>query len=175
MNGFKLKNLNSISFTILFFVFSFMLYSCGYKMIGSSYLPFNSITIKPVQNNTYEPGLEERLHNSLSSEFTNQGIDVKLTGGEVALEASVTSFQLGAVGAVDETIKEQELIMRADVKVIDNGNVIEFNAMQSPIKITFQSTGTVSQSVAEKERATDKAAREIAKEIVSRIILNYAK
>ncbi len=175
MNGFKLKNLNFISFALLFLIFTFVLYSCGYKMIGSSYLPFNSITIKPVQNQTYETGLEERLHNSLSSEFTNQGIDVKLTGGEVALEATVTSFQLGAVGAVDETIKEQELIMIVDVKVIDSGNVIEFNAMQSPIKITFQSTGTVSQSVAQKERATDKAAQEIAKEIVGRIILNYAK
>lgn len=175
MNGFKLKNLNFISFALLFLIFAFVLYSCGYKIIGSSYLPFNSITIKPVQNRTYEPGLEERLHNNLSDEFTNQGIDVKLAGGEVALETTVTSFQLGAVAAVDETIKEQELIMRVDVKVIDNGNVIEFNAMQSPIKITFQSTGTVSQSVAQKERAADKAAKEIAKEIVSRIILNYAK
>ncbi len=154
---------------------AFVLISCGYHIIGSKFLPFDSITIKPVKNRTYEPRLEERLHNSLSGEFINQGIEVKAAGGSVSLEATVTSFQLGAVGAVDETVKEQELLMLVDIKVIDSGETTTIRGMSSPIKITFQSTGTVSQSVNEKERATEKACREIAKEIVSKIILNYAK
>lgn len=152
-----------------------LLSSCGYRLIGSRVLPFDSVTIKPVQNNTYEPRLEERLHNNLSSEFINQGIMVKTAGGDVELETTIKTFQLGAIGAVDETVKEQELIMLVDIKVIDRDRVIEFNSMRSPIKITFQTTGTVAQAVAEKERATDKACSEIAKEIVSRIILSYAK
>ena len=62
-----------------------------------------------------------------------------------------------------------------DLKLKDGEKITEFRSMESPIKITFQSTGTVSESVAFKERATDKACSEIAKEMVSRIILNYAK
>lgn len=169
-----LKKRNRIRLALFIAAMTFIV-SCGYQIIGSSSLPFDSITIKPVENRTYEPGLEERLHNSLSTEFTNQGIDVKLSGGEAVLETVITSFQLGAVGAVDETIKEQELIMKADISFIDNGSVMRFEGIQSPIKISFQSTGTVNQSAAEKERAADKATKEIAKEIVGRIILNYAK
>jgi hypothetical protein len=152
-----------------------LLSSCGYKIIGSRFLSFDSVTIKSVQNNTYEPRLEERLHNALSSEFISQGIEVKASDADIDLEATITAFELGAIGAVDDTIKEQEIIMLVDIKVIDEDMVTEFKAMRSPIKITFQTTGTVSQSVSHKERATDKACVEIAKEIASRIILSYAK
>ena len=152
-----------------------LLSSCGYRVVGSSILPFDSINIKHVENRTYEPRLEESLHWALSKEFINQGIKVNTAGADVDLEVTVTSFRLGTIGAVDETIKEQELIMKVDIRVIDKGEVTEFKAMQSPIKITFQTTGTVSDSVARKETAIDKASSEIAKEIVGRIILKYAK
>jgi hypothetical protein len=144
-------------------------------MTGSKLLPFNSITIRPVQNKTYEPRLEERLHNALSNEFINQGIEVKISGGDVELQATVTSFLLGAVGAVDETVKEQEIIMQVDIKLTDKDRVTEFKTMQSPIKITFESVGGVSDSVANKELSTDKASREIAREIIGQIIMRYAK
>jgi hypothetical protein len=156
-------------------IFTLCASSCGYQIIGSRPLSFNSVTIKPVQNKTYEPRLEERLHDVLSKEFLNQGIEVKAKGGDVEIEAIVTTFRINTIGIVEEVIKEQELIMLVDVKLSDNTGVTEFKAMRSPIKITFQSTGTVSESVAHKKRATDKACREIAKEIVGRIILSYAK
>ncbi len=149
--------------------------SCGYRIVGSTQLPFKSIAIKQVLNKTYEPRLEERLHNALSSEFINQGIEVTAGSGDVELQATVTTFLLGAIAAIDEVVKEQQITMQVNIKLVENGKTMEFNSMASPIKITFQSTGTVSASVAEKERATDKACREIAKELVSRIIIRYAK
>ncbi len=163
-----------ICFLFLTSYFS-LLISCGYHMTGSKLLPFNSITIRPVQNKTYEPRLEERLHNALSNEFINQGIEVKISGGDVDLQATVTSFQLGAVGAVDETVKEQEIIMQVDVKLTDKDRVTYLKTMQSPIKITFESVGGVSDSIANKELSTDKASREIAREIIGLIIMRYAK
>ncbi len=163
------------AFCILLIALCLFTFSCGYRVVGSRPLSFSSITIKPVSNKTYEPKLEERMHNALSNEFINQGIEVKPTGGEVDLEAAINTFALGAIAAVDETIKEQDVQMYVDVKVSSEGKTIEFRTMESPIKITFQSTGTVSESVIRKERAADKACREIAKEIVSRILINYAK
>lgn len=162
-------------FTFLVFIFAFFLSSCGYRLVGSRLLPFNSITIKPVKNNTYEPRLEERMHVALSDEFINQGIEIRASGGEADLETTITEFALGAVGAVDETIKEQEIIMYADMELTSDGKVTEFKSIRSPIKITFQTTGTVSQAAARKEVSTEKACREIAREIVSRVIIEYAK
>jgi len=174
---FRIQNFRKALLTPYFLLLTsyFLLSSCGYHMIGSTPMPFNSITIKQVQNKTYEPGLEEKLHNALSREFINQGIEVRRAGGNVEMEVSVNNFDLSAIGAVDDKVKEQSIIMRVHIKLVDQGKITEFKAMQSPIKITFQSTGTVSESIINKERAIDKACSEIAKEIVSRIILKYAK
>jgi len=160
---------------VMLLISFFLFVSCGYRLIGSGSLPFDSVTIKPVKNNTYEPKLEERMHMALSNEFINQGMQVKATGGDVVLETTITTFALGSLAAVDETVKEQEIIMNVDLRLVSNGKITEFNSMVSPIRITFQSTGTVSESVALKVAASDKACREIAKEIVSKIIIEYAK
>jgi hypothetical protein len=149
--------------------------SCGYRIVGSEFLTFQSVTIASVKNQTYEPQLEERLHIALSREFIRQGIEVKVKGGDVDLESTVTLFQLGAVGAVDEVIKEQEIIMEVDIQVDDKGKVAMFKSMRSPIKITFQSTGSVNEAAARKDIATEKACSEIAKEIVGQLIVRYAK
>lgn len=167
---------NKISVLYFFLLIScFLFTSCGYQMTGSRLLPFHSITIKPVKNNTYEPGLEERLHNALSNEFISQGIEVTSSGGEVELQTTVKYFQLGSIGAVNEIVKEQELFMHVDITLTDKDRVIDFKSMHSPIKITFESTGTVSETVARKDAAADKASKEIAREIVSQIIIRYAK
>ena len=147
--------------------------SCGYRMVGSKVLPFDSITIRPVQNKTYEPRLEERLHNALSDEFIKQGIEVKAAGGDVDLDTQITSFDLAAVGVSDEKVMEQSVEMSVNVKIMDHGSVIEFGSVESLINVTFQTSGSVIESVANKERASDKASREIAKEIVSRIVMRY--
>ncbi len=163
--------INFLLLTSLFILVS----SCGYHMVGSRFLPFDSINIRHIDNRTYEPRLEEKLHNALSEEFINQGIKAEGVSADITLEASITRFELGAIGAVDESVREQEIIMLVDIKVIDKGDVIEFKSMGSPILITFQTTGTVPQTVDLRDRATIKASREIARDIVGRIIMNYAK
>ena len=166
---------SGIFYLLLMTFYSLLFNACGYLMVGSSFLTFDSINIKHIDNRTYEPRLEEKLHNALSEEFINHGIRADGPAADITLEAVITRFELGAIGAVDERVREQEIIMLVDIKVIDKDDVIEFKSMGSPIMITFQTTGTVSQTVDRRDRATIKASREIAKDIVSRIIMNYAK
>jgi hypothetical protein len=165
-------------FVVCLAVFVFcltLLFSCGYRIVGSKYLPFDSVTIRPVKNRTYEPRLEERLHNALSKEFVLQNIKIAPADGDIDLETVIKTFELVTIAAVDEKVKEQAIVMHVDVRIIDNGKVTEFRSMKSPIKITFQATGTVSEAVAQKEGAIDKTCAEIAKEIVSKVIIKYAK
>ena len=170
-NGSKFHSIIYLFFAILFFV----LYSCGYSIIGSKHLPFDSVTIKPVVNNTYEPLLEESLHNALSREFIVQGIDLVTADGDIDIEPVIVNYELSAIGAVDEIVKEQMIVMSVDFRIIDDGKVTEFRGVVSPIRITFQSEGSVAEAVANKERAIDKTSAEIAKEVVSRIVLKYVK
>ena len=160
----------------LFFLIMYVFFSsCGYHMVGSKHLDFKSVTIKPVENKTYEPKLEESLHRALSEEFISQGIKVVAYDGDISIETKINTFELGSIAAIDENVQEQSVTMRVDVKILDKERVIEFVAMESPIRITFQSTGTVSDSVIHKERAIDKACREIAGEIVGKMVLRYAE
>jgi hypothetical protein len=160
---------------IILAIFFFVHYSCGYSLIGSKYLPFDSVTIKPVINNTYEPLLEDSLHSALSREFIVQGIDLVTADGDIIIEAVITGFDLSAIGAVDERVKEQAIAMIVDIRIIEDGKVTEFKGLGSPISITFQSEGSVTDAAAGKERAIDKTSAEIAKEVVSKIVLKYAK
>jgi hypothetical protein len=144
-------------------------------MVGSRHLHFDSVTIKPVKNLTYEPGLEESLHRALSQEFISQGIKVTQSGGDATIDTTITVFELGAIAVMDENVQEQSIIMRVDVLVDDGEQLIEFKSIESPIKITFRSTGTVSSSIMQKERATEKASKEIASEIVGKMIMRYAQ
>ncbi len=163
-----------IIFLVLGFQF-FILSSCGYSVIGSRHLPFDSINIKTVVNKTYEPRLEDRLHNALSEEFLAQGIKVVSSGAAAALDAEVATFVLKTIAAVDERVKEQEMIIKVDVRLAEEGKITEFRSLQSPIRITFDTTGSISEYVIQKERAIDKAFNEISKEIVSKIIIRYVE
>ena len=175
MNTGNVKFPTSLTALFLWCIVVLLLHGCGYHIVGSRFLPFRSIAIKPVVNRTYEPKVEEKMHEALSSEFIHQGIEIKPDSREAMVETTIRTFALGAIGAVDETVKEQEVLMSVDIRAVINGDVTEFKEMRSPIKITFQSTGTVSESVAQKEDAVRKACREIAKEIVSKLIIIYGK
>jgi hypothetical protein len=159
------------SFSLILFMLAV---SCGYHIVGSKPLPFRSVTIHQVQNTTYEPRLEEKLHNALSQEFITQGIQVMASGGEMDLTATITTFQLGAIAHIDEVVQEQAITFQVNVLITGRERTIEFKTMQSPIRITFQTTGTVSEAVTQKERAIEKACSEIAREIISNMIIRYA-
>ncbi len=175
MGNEKYKIRKFFFYSLLAALYSLLLLSCGYQMVGSKPLPFKSITIKSVQNKTYEPKLEDRLHNALSREFIAQGIKVMSKGGDIRMEAVITAFELRSIAAISETVQEQVIKMTVDIRLIDEARVTEFTSMESPIRITFPTTGTVIESVVQKERAIDKASLEIAKEIISRIIIKYAE
>jgi outer membrane lipopolysaccharide assembly protein LptE/RlpB len=154
------------------------LYGCGYHIVGSTSIPFDNIVIRPVQNKTYEPGLEDVMHHALSREFITQGINVKSLGSldnMAVLETVIRDFSLNTVAVSDDEVKEQSVVMKVDFRLIEDSRVIEFNSVKSPIKITFQAAGSVTESVIEKQKAIERVTQEIARELVSRIVLRYVE
>lgn len=170
------RNKKFLNLAICILQFAFFLTSCGYQLIGAKSLPFHSVTIMPVKNKTYEPHLEEKLHDALSREFFARDIRVMTYGGDIELTAIVKTFELSTIAARDERAQEQAITMQVDIRIIDKkGKVIEFTSLESPIKITFQAVGAVSDAVVQKEKAVDKACTEIARELLSRLVMRYAK
>jgi len=175
MKNREVKGFLLLTFYFLLLTSYFSLFSCGYQLIGAGRLPFHSVTIMPVKNNTHEPNLEEKLHIALSKEFIARDIEVVAHGGDIELTATVTTFELSPIAAREEMVQEQAITMRADIRIVNKGRVIEFSSIESPMKITFQAVGSVREAAIEKEKAAEKACAEIAKELLSRLIIRYVK
>lgn len=174
----QFKNKKFLNFAFCILHFAFFLTSCGYHMVGSTSLPFHTVVIKQVLNKTYEPQLEDVLHDALSREFISQGINVtsrSTADNGAILETVISAFSVNTIAASDDKVKEQAVVMYVDFRLTDDKRVMEFRSVSSPINITFQATGSVTDSVVEKQKAVERASAEIAKELVSRIILIYAK
>jgi len=147
-------------------------------MVGSTSFPFSKVVIKEVINKTYEPGLEEAMHNALSREFILHGIGVtsKETGeGIPQLETVIKVFAVNTIAVSDNKVVEQALLIQVDFRFIDNKRITEFRSISSPINVTFQTTGDISQAVVEKQKAIERLSTEVAKELVSRLAMRYAK
>jgi hypothetical protein len=145
-------------------------------LAGSGQLPFNSATIEAVDNRTYEPRLEERLHRALSEEFLAQGIRVMSTkGGDLELKPTVTYFLMTPIAEVGGKVQEYAIVMRVSVRLKVREEIIELKDVESPVRITHKAGGSVRDAVMEKEKATDRACREIAREIINKLFIRYAK
>jgi hypothetical protein len=181
-----------LSLIIAFIGCAVVLYSCGYRFIGSSTIPFNSITIDPIVNKTYEPRLEEILHRALSDEFIAQGIQVMAQGGDYRLKSTITEYRVAPVAEFDKSVKEHRITMLVDFVLSKGEKIIEFKRVSSPYKFTFQTTDVTSDvnvkqlnndelerieirdTVIRKEIDTIRVSREIALELIVRIIAQYS-
>ncbi len=168
------KQLLHIFLYFLLLSSQFLVSSCGYQVIGTRSLPFNSVTIKPIINKTFEPRLEERLHMALSKEFIRHGISI-VPNGDIELATSIIRFDLGEIAVVDERVKEQSIIMRVDIKVTPGGEKAELLSIEPPIQITFPTAGSVNEAVIQKQKAIEKACAEIARELMGRLIIRYVQ
>ncbi|HCC69157.1 MAG TPA: hypothetical protein DEP99_04650 [Nitrospiraceae bacterium] len=161
---------------VLSLLICLLLSSCGYHLVGSGQLPFNSATIEGVDNRTYEPRLEERLHKALSEEFLAQGIRVMSTkGGDLELKPTVTYFAMTPIAEVGGRVQEYAIVMKVNVRLKVREEIIELKDVESPLRITFKAESSVRDVVMEKEKATDRACREIAREIINKLLIRYAK
>lgn len=178
----------SVKLILLVLSYLVLFYSCGYRFVGSSTMPFNSITIDPVVNKTYEPRLEEILHHALSDEFIAQGIQVMAYGGDYRLQSTITNYQVSPVAEFDKSVKEQRITMWVDFTLSNAEVVNKFKNIKSPYQFTSQTTNVardtnpktlnddererreVQDTAIRKEIDTIRVSREIARELIVRII-----
>ncbi|GAB4534743.1 MAG: hypothetical protein Fur0020_01610 [Thermodesulfovibrionia bacterium] len=147
-------------------------------MVGSTSLPFHIVVIKPVINKTYEPGLEDVMHRAISREFISQGISVtssETTENLPRIETVIRLFQTNTIAVSDNKVAEESIVMSVDFRFIDDKRVMEFRSVTSPINITFQTAGGITDAIVEKQKAIEKASTEIAKELISRLAMRYGR
>jgi len=164
----KLKALILLLFTFHFSLFT--LYGCGYTIHGKASLPFDSIQIGKIENKTYEPKLQDKLHRALTEEFLKQGITVHPDAG-YTLSGTIHQFQLNVLSTKADIAADYEAVIKADFRLVEpSGKVKDFKNIGSPFIVSFSSSGKLSDVIASKELASEKAIRDMAMEIVAVII-----
>lgn len=143
---------------------------CGYTLQSRSTLPFQEVDLGRVENKTHEPKLEDRLARAFGQVLPEYGIDLS-KGARYRIEADITKFDLVVLSEVSLYVSEYQVTAVTTARLIDRQtNTVTPITSSGPFVTYFRSTGGIESVLANKELATDRAMRDIAQDIVQRII-----
>ena len=164
---------------LYYVIFFWLIASCGYKFVGSEPLPFESITIEPVINRTYEPRLEEILHRALSEAFIEQGIQVVDQGGDYHLSSFIKEFRTITESefrsdTLDRSVPvEQNVNMYVNFIITGNDKKMKYSRIDNPYKFNYDASGSVQSAVNLKDANIRRVCREISLDLITRLMLEY--
>lgn len=157
-------------FLLLSVLVSFVVSGCGYTLQSRSNLPFQEVDLGRIENRTHEPKLEDRLARAFGLVLPEYGIDLS-KGARYRIEADITKFDLVALSELSLYVAEYQVTAVTTARLIDRQtNTVTSITSSGPFVTYFRSTGGIESVLANKELATDRAMRDIAQDIVQRII-----
>jgi len=147
-----------------------LLSGCGYSIHRQSELPFTEIQIRPIENRTYEPKLQDKLYAALVEEFMKNGITVS-SSADTRLSAIIHKFDMVLLSEKEGVAVEYIVIMTADFILEDkDGKKRVIKNADSPFIVSLTSAEDLAILLGKKELAEEKAARDVAMRIVGALI-----
>lgn len=154
----------------LAYIAVFVAAGCGYSLHRRADLPFTEIRIGKIENLSHEPKLQDKLHKALVLEFARNGITVTPSVGNV-LSGVVRRFEMSSLSEKNDITVEYRITVDADFTYKDHdGNVREIRKVMSPFIISSSGPGEMTLLLGSRGMAEEKAAADIAVEIVGALI-----
>lgn len=147
----------------------FLICGCGYRIQGRQSLPLQEVLIAPVVNQTHEPKLQDRLHRALTEEFLKQGVGVSRFASRT-LSCTVRRFALDGLAEAGGIITEYRVSIDAECRLSDGAGATSAINVTTPFIVSFRSQDPFGAVLAGREAATDRAAADLAVEIVGGLI-----
>lgn len=155
---------------LLAVVILYALSGCGYTLQTKANLPFEAITIGRIENKTLEPKVQDRLNRALAEAFMGYGFRIS-PNARYRLEGDVSNFAMTALSEKDLTATEYEVSIHAVFRLIDTEkNSVTSIAVDNPFVTSLSAVGRLETLMSNKELATDKALKDIARELARRVI-----
>lgn len=162
-----------ISRLVLFFTFVmgylFLVSGCGYTIQGKATLPFRTISIGRLVNKTFEPRLEDRMQLALVEELTRSGFIIDGSAG-YSIEGTIKVFELRTLSAKAGIAEEYEVIIKGDFRLMDPSGKAKILRNRGAFIVSFQGADSLQGIMVSKEKATERALRELSSEMVASII-----
>ncbi len=145
----------------------FVLASCGYRVYGTSELPFSSVRIGLVENRTFEPGLQDLFAALFAEELLRRGVSPS-EASDFVVSAVLTDYKLDTLSIKDDLSSEYSIQIVADVTFrFPDGTTRDLKGVTSEFMETFVSAENVQAIQAQREAATERAMRGLCQRIIS--------
>ncbi len=154
---------------LLIFVSFLLLPGCGYTIHGKTDLPFQAIHVSKIINKTFEPRLEDRMQIALNNELMRSGFVIDGSSGN-RIEGNITTFVLNTLSEKGGVAVEYEVVIRGEFRLIDTSGKARALRQRGVFIVSFSSTESLQNVMAQKELATDRALNDFALEVVASII-----
>lgn len=148
-------------------IITFILSSCGYSILKKSDMTLDEIYIAKINNNTFEPKLQDKLHRMLTETFSEYGFEIT-PASRYMLEADITKFEIKTISEKDLITTEYLILLHCDFRLIDSqtGSILKVQGISDPFIKFFISKGKLENVLSQKEIATESSMRDISREIV---------
>ncbi|TAN43890.1 MAG: hypothetical protein EPN22_08800 [Nitrospirae bacterium] len=163
----------SIYVFAFFFSVLILLDGCGYAVRGKAELPFDSIALGRIENQTLEPKLQDKLNRALAETFNAYGVTLS-SSAKYRIEADITKITLTALSEQELTASEYEISILADFRLVDTEKSIANKiGVASPFRAAFTAVSPLENLTAQKELAMERALKNLAEELARRIVYEF--
>lgn len=142
---------------------------CGYTIQGRASLPFDSVSIGNIVNKTYEPRLQDRMQAALANELLKYGFTLD-GNSPYRIDGVIDAFELRTLSEKSGTAIEYEIIIKGDFKLAEPSGKTRELRNHGVFIVSFSSSESLQPVIAAKEKAIEKALRDLSSEIIASII-----
>lgn len=142
---------------------------CGYTLQGRASLPFSSITIGKIINKTFEPGVEDRMQLALVDELMKDGFTID-NSRQHRIDGVINSFELRTLSTKAGVAVEYEVVVRGDFSLTEGTGKTRPLRNSGVYIVSFLSTDSLQGVMAMKEKAIERALKDLSSEIAASIM-----
>ncbi len=148
-----------------------MLSGCGYSVQKRSNLPFGEVYIGKINNNIFEPKLQDKLYRMIVETLVEYGFEIT-PASRYRLEADIKKFDIKTISEKDLITTEYLLLLSCDFRLIDThtNKVLRIEGISDPFTKYFIAKGKLENILAQKEIVTESSMKDISRELIRYLI-----
>lgn len=157
-------------FTIILLFFVLLTFSCGYNIHKKVDLPFSEIYLRKVENQTLEPGLQDKMRKIAYQTLFDNGFMLTSSADRV-LDIQIKNYRLISLSEIGLNTVEYQIWIDVKVELYDaKGNKLkEFNPA-SPFTTFFRTTRDLQSVIADRDLAIESLMRDICDDMLRKLI-----
>ncbi len=158
------------NFLKIFMIAILLLNGCGYNLHTKSDLPFKEIYLRKIDNQTLEPGLQDRMRKIAYQKLAENGF--KLTSSaEKVLDIQITNYKLSTLSEIGLTTVEYQILLNVRAILYDsNGNKLKELQPTAPFTTYFRVTRDLQSIIANRNLAIESLMNDICDDLIRKLI-----